>query len=128
MACALPAETGVPLARWSSTELAAEAVTRGVVDTVSASTVRRWLRADAIKPWQCRSWIFPRDPGFAVKAARVLDLYDRTWAGRRLGDDEYVISSISASRRNLAANDLARAACAPSGCVPALTTSAAPSR
>ena len=28
MACALPAETGVPLARWSSTELAAEAVTR----------------------------------------------------------------------------------------------------
>ena len=93
MACALPAETGVPLARWSATELAAEAVTRGVVDTVSASTVRRWLRGDAIKPWQCRSWIFPRDPDFAAKAARVLDLYDRLWDGRALGPDEYVISA-----------------------------------
>jgi transposase len=93
MACALPAETGVPLARWSATELAAEAVARGVVDTVSASTVRRWLRGDAIKPWQCRSWIFPRDPDFAAKAARVLDLYDRLWNGRALGENEYVISA-----------------------------------
>jgi transposase len=93
MACALPAETGVPLARWSATELAAEAVTRGLLEGVSASTVRRWLRGDAIKPWQYRSWIFPRDPAFAVKAARVLDLYDRRWDGRELGDDEYVISA-----------------------------------
>ena len=93
MARALPAETGVPLARWSSTELAAEAVTRGLVDTVSAATVRRWLTADAIKPWQCRSWIFPRDPDFAAKARRVLDLYDRHWDGQSLGDDEYVISA-----------------------------------
>jgi transposase len=93
MACALPAETGVPLARWSSTELAAEAVTRGLVETVSAATVRRWLTADAIKPWQCRSWIFPRDPDFAAKAGRVLDLYDRHWDGQSLGADEYVISA-----------------------------------
>ena len=93
MACALPAETGVPLARWSATELAAEAVTRGLVEGVSASTVRRWLRGDAIKPWQYRSWIFPRDAAFAVKAARVLDLYDRLWDGRELRDDEYVISA-----------------------------------
>lgn len=93
MACALPAETGVPLARWSATELAAEAVARGVVDTVSASTVRRWLSGDAIKPWQCRSWIFPRDPDFAAKAARVLDLYDRVWDGKALDADEYVISA-----------------------------------
>jgi transposase len=93
MACALPAETGVPLARWSASELAAEAVTRGVVDTLSGSTVRRWLNADAIKPWRYRSWIFPRDPDFAVKAARVLDLYDRLWDGRPLGDDQFVISA-----------------------------------
>jgi Homeodomain-like domain len=73
-ACALPAETGVPLARWSSSELATEAVSRGVVPAVSTSTVRRWLNGDAIKPWQCRSWIFPRDPAFPIKAARVLDL------------------------------------------------------
>ena len=93
LACALPAETGVPLSRWSTTELAAEAVTRGVVSSISASTVGRWLRADAIRPWQFRSWIFPRDPDFAVKAARVLDLYDRRWGDQPLGADEYVISA-----------------------------------
>ena len=53
----------------------------------SASTVRRWLADDAIKPWQHRSWIFPRDPHFALKGGRVLDLYQRdlgrTAAGRR---------------------------------------------
>jgi transposase len=93
MACALPAETGVPLARWSCAELAAEAVKRAAVESVSPSTVRRWLAEDAIKPWQYRSWIFPRDPDFAAKAGRVLDLYDRLWDGRPLQDDEYVISA-----------------------------------
>ena len=64
-----------------------------MVASVSASTVRRWLAADAIKPWQHRSWIFPRDPDFAFKAGRVLDLYARTSTGRPLGDDDYVISA-----------------------------------
>ncbi len=65
-------------------ELAQEAVARGVVSRVSPSTVRRWLAEDAIRPWQYRSWIFPRVPEFAAKAGRVLDLYDRRWNGRRL--------------------------------------------
>lgn len=93
LACTLPAETGAPLSRFSSAEVAAEAITRGVADTISAATVRRWLADDAIKPWQHRSWIFPRDPDFAAKAARVLDLYARRWKGRRLRGDEYVISA-----------------------------------
>jgi transposase len=93
LACALPAETGVPLSRWSWAELAAEAVMRGLVPAISPSTVGRWLRADAIRPWRFRSWIFPRDPDFGLKAARVLDLYDRVWDGQPLGDDEYVISA-----------------------------------
>jgi len=93
LACSLPAEHGLPLSRWSCAELAAEAVTRGITTSLSGSTVRRWLDADAIKPWQHRSWIFPRDPDFAAKAARVLDLYDRRWKGRRLRPDEYVISA-----------------------------------
>ncbi|MFI0712300.1 hypothetical protein ACH4SK_16945 [Streptomyces inhibens] len=44
---------------------------------MSASTVRRWLQADAIKPRQHGSWAFIRDPNFLAKAARVLDLYAR---------------------------------------------------
>jgi transposase len=93
LACQLPAASGAPLSRWSCPELAREAVTRGVVEEISASTVRRWLADDAIKPWQYRSWIFPRDPDFAVKAARVLDLYEGRWDGTPLGVGEYVISS-----------------------------------
>ncbi len=93
LACQLPAETCVPLSRWSHAELAAEAADRGIVEAVSASTVRRWLDADAIRPWQHRSWIFPRDRDFAFKATRVLDLYARIWDGDPLGEDDYVISA-----------------------------------
>lgn len=93
LACELPADTGVPLTRWSCPDLAGEAIARGIVERVSASTVRRWLAADALKPWQHRSWIFPRDPYFAVKAARVLDLYARVWDGEPLGDNDFVLSA-----------------------------------
>jgi hypothetical protein len=91
LACELPAESGVPLSRWSAPELAVEAVARGIVEAVSASTVRRWLAEDVLKPWQHRSWIFPRDPDFSVKAARVLDLYAGTWQGELLGEGEFVV-------------------------------------
>jgi transposase len=93
MACQLPAEQGVPLSCWTCPELAAEAIARGIVESVSASTVWRWLTRDALKPWQHRSWISIRDPDFATKATRVLDLYHRMWDGEPLGQDEYVISS-----------------------------------
>jgi transposase len=93
LACELPITAGTPLARWSCPELAREAAARGITPAISASTIRRWLAEDALKPWQHRSWIFPRDPYFALKAARVLDLYQRTWDGQPLADDEYVISA-----------------------------------
>ncbi|MDH6704210.1 transposase [Kitasatospora sp. MAA19] len=93
LACQLPAESGVPLSRWSCPELAAELAARGITDSISASTVRRWLREDALKPWQYRSWIFIRDPDFRARAQRVLDLYARTFDGVPLGEGEYVISS-----------------------------------
>ena len=78
---------------WSCPDLAREAIRTGIAETLSASTVRRWLAADAIKPWQHRSWIFIRDPDFRAKATRVLDLYASVFEGEPLGDDEYVISS-----------------------------------
>ena len=93
LACEPPAGSGKPLARWTCPELARQAATAGIVESVSASTVRRWLASDAIKPWQYRSWIFPRDPHFALKGGRVLDLYQRTWEGQDLGGDEYVLSA-----------------------------------
>ena len=93
LACELPWEQGLPLSRFSSSEIATEVVRRGIVAEISGSTVWRWLHEDAIKPWQYRSWIFPRDPEFEQKAGRVLDLYQGLWDGIPLGSDEYVISA-----------------------------------
>jgi transposase len=93
IACELPATRGVPIGRWSLAELRTEVICSGLLATVSTATVRRWLEEDAIKPWQHRSWIFPRDPDFAAKAARVLDLYEGSFEGAELGVGEYVISA-----------------------------------
>jgi hypothetical protein len=91
LACELPAERGVPLSRWSSAELAREAVARGIVAEISGATVWRWLAEDAIKPWNYRSWIFPRDPDFRRKAGRILDLYEGRWEGRLLEPGDFVV-------------------------------------
>ena len=93
LACELPAHLGVPLSRMSTSDVAAEARRTGLVARISDSTVWRWLSEDAIKPWQHRCWIFPRDPFFAAKASRILDLYERIFEGKPLKDDEFVLST-----------------------------------
>lgn len=97
LACELPATHGLPLGRFSRTELHRLVVERGLSEA-SASTIWRWLHDDALKPWQQRSWIFVRDPQFASKASRVLDLYQRRFEGRRLRPDEYVICADNCKR------------------------------
>jgi hypothetical protein len=92
IACDLPRSHDLPLSRFSRIELHRLVLERGVTEA-SASTIWRWLHDDAIKPWQTRSWIFPRDPDFAFKAGRALDLYARIFKGKRLRPDEYVISA-----------------------------------
>lgn len=93
LACELPSRLGVPLSRFSVSDLRSEVIERGIVAEISGTTIWRWLSEDAIKPWRHRSWIFPRDPNFEEKAARVLDLYAREWEGKPLCDDDFVISS-----------------------------------
>lgn len=71
---------------------------------MSRSTICRILQNDVIKPWQHESWIFPSDPRFGVKAARILDLYAGRWQGRPLYPEDVVLScdektSIQARRR-----------------------------
>ncbi len=90
IACELPSQQGVPLSRFSRAELHRFVVERAVSEA-SASTIGRWLAEDAIKPWQQRSWIFPRDPDFLEKAGRVLDLYQGRWEGRLLEPGDMVI-------------------------------------
>jgi hypothetical protein len=104
LACELPHRLGLPLSRLSLADIRQEVITRGIVAQISGATLWRWLSADALRPWQHRTWIFPRDPDFAAKAARILDLYARLWEGKSLQSSEFVISadektSIQARRR-----------------------------
>lgn len=91
LACELPLERKLPFSRLSHDDIAREAVARGIVASISGATVWRWLSTDAIKPWSHHSWIFPRDPNFAPKAERVLDLYHGMWEGEPLGPNDFVV-------------------------------------
>jgi hypothetical protein len=104
LACELPHTLGLPLSRFSIEEIRQHVISQGLVAEISGATLWRWLSSDALRPWQHRSWIFPRDPDFADKAGRILDLYERVWESAPLGADDYVISadeksSIQARRR-----------------------------
>ena len=104
LACELPARRGLPLAHWSLSELRREAMEHGLVAQISGTTLWRWLSQDALRPWRHRYWIFPRDPAFAAKAGRILDLYQRRWQDKPLGPRDYVLcadekTSIQARRR-----------------------------
>src|SRR5262249_58631102 len=91
LAGGLPKGRGLPLSRFSREDLRRLVVGRGIVESISGTTIWRWLAEDAIRPWRYRSWIFARDPLFAEKAGVVLDLYRRVFEGRPLGPQEYVL-------------------------------------
>jgi hypothetical protein len=93
IACELPARLGLPFSRLHVPDIQAEVISRGLAASISDMTIWRWLDEDAVKPWTHRSWIFPRDPDFEAKAARVLDLYVRQFEGQQLKSDEFVISA-----------------------------------
>lgn len=102
MACEPPSQ-GAPLSRRSGADVQRLVIERGVCDA-SRATVLRWLAEDAIGPWQYRSWIFPTDPDFGLKAGRILDLYAGRWDGQLLHPGDCVIwadekPSIQARRR-----------------------------
>jgi len=93
LACQLPAETGVPLSRWTGPELAAELTAQCLVTApVTASSVRRILAENPVKPWRYQSWLFPRDPDFAAKARVILDLYQGFYQGEPLGPGDRILS------------------------------------
>ena len=93
LACELPHRLGLPLSRFSVEEIRQHVIAQGLVAEISGATLWRWLSSDALRPWQHRSWIFPRDPNFAAKAGLILDLYHRVWDGAPLGSDDFVISA-----------------------------------
>lgn len=94
LACCLPAETGVPLARWTGPELAAELAAQKLASVpVSASSVLRILAEDPVKPWRFQSWITPRDPRFEEKGRMILDLYQGFYQGKPLQPGDRILSA-----------------------------------
>ncbi len=91
IACEFPRSIGEPLSRWSVAELGSHVRASGLTASLSDTTIWRWLNQDAIRPWQHRCWIYPRDSDFEQKAGRILDLYQRVWKGRKLRPDEFVL-------------------------------------
>ena len=93
LACQLPADTGVPLSRWTGPELKRELEDRALASApMSVSSLLRILAENPVKPWQYQSWIFPRDPDFEAKAKVILDLYQGFYQGKPLGPGDRILS------------------------------------
>jgi transposase len=93
VACEQPAKLGVPLSRFSLSEVTDWVVKAKIVPTISGSSVWRLLHQAALRPWFYRAWLFPRDPAFVTKAGVVLDLYQGFWQGQRLGSNDFIFSA-----------------------------------
>lgn len=61
LACERLDESGLPLSHWSSSELAQEAVRRGIVESISPRHVGRILNEADIQPHKVRGWLTSPD-------------------------------------------------------------------
>ena len=93
IACERPNERDEPLSRYALADIALILHQEEIVNSISRSTLCRWYKQDALKPWRYHHWLFQRDPDFVRKATVVLDLYHGFWQGEALGADDYVLSS-----------------------------------
>src|SRR5260370_21121138 len=76
IACSLPKQSQVPLARWSRAELARRVTQDPSLPPISTSTVGRWLKAERLRPWRYHNWQHIHDPVLFLQRARpVLDAY-----------------------------------------------------
>jgi hypothetical protein len=74
----LPQAQGVPLARWSWSEVARYLAAAPQLSGVSASTIGRWLKAERIRPWRYHAWQHIQNPQTFLQRARpVLQAYER---------------------------------------------------
>jgi hypothetical protein len=70
---------------WSNGEIARRLIALGVVVSIAASTVGRWLASEKIKPWRYHSWQHILDPqAFLECAAPVLRLCARAKERKKL--------------------------------------------
>ena len=81
VACELPEESDRPVTNWTGRELADEVVERGIVESISARQVSRYLEESDLKPHRSRYWLNnERDKNpeqFDAGVKKVCDLYEK---------------------------------------------------
>jgi transposase len=80
IACERPDDVGRSLSQWDCTEIARQLVRGGVVESISAETVRQILLHHRLKPWRQKMWLsakVPRDAAFAKQVQGICELYTR---------------------------------------------------
>jgi DDE superfamily endonuclease len=90
LACERPDPLGRSLSQWDCPELARQLIAEGIVEEISAATVRRILAAHQLKPWRQHVWLYPkhpRDAAFYATISELIELYTRP-----LRPDEMVLS------------------------------------
>ena len=76
LACEPPSESGRPFTHWTHAVLASAAAECGIVESISAHSVGRFLREADLKPHRTEGWInTPRDADFAPKCHDVCETY-----------------------------------------------------
>ena len=75
-ACEKPEQSKRPISQWTSREIAAEVIARGIVSQISPRHAARLLKTADLKPHLIRYWLTPEpDPQFEVKVAAINALY-----------------------------------------------------
>jgi transposase len=80
IACERPDKLGRSLSQWDCVELVRQLERDGIVESISAATVRRILGSHQLKPWRHHLWLsptVPRDAAFAQTVLEIVDLYTR---------------------------------------------------
>src|SRR5215831_8686390 len=86
VACSLPQSHGVALSRWSGAEIAQRLQQTQVVPAIAASTIRRWLAAERLRPWRFHRGPHIHDPvRFLERASPVLQSYEQALALVQMG-------------------------------------------
>jgi hypothetical protein len=62
LACERPDTLGRSLSQWDGTELAHQLIAEGLVEHISAATVRRMLAGHRLQPWRPHLWLHPKRP------------------------------------------------------------------
>lgn len=80
LACERPDTLGRSLSQWDCAELARQLIVDGIVEDISAATVRRILAAHQLKPWRHHVWLHPKQPRdvtFYATISELSELYTR---------------------------------------------------